>query len=93
MKKRAALLLLAVAILLALVGCHAPAVPTESQPPATPETAATKETPTPEPEPPPEPRGVPPPQPGTMPGNTAQARVTVLAHPLTYSSVTVEGEP
>ena len=42
MKKRAALLLLAVAILLALVGCHAPAVPTESQPPATPEPAATE---------------------------------------------------
>ena len=93
MKKRAALLLLAVAILLALVGCHAPAVPTESQPPATPEPAATEETPAPEPEPQPEPKEVPPPQPDTMPGNKAHARVTVMAHPLTYSSVTVDGEP
>ena len=81
MKKRAALLLLAVAILLALVGCHAPAVPTESQPPATPEPAATEETPAPEPEPQPEPKDVPPPQPDTMPGNKAHARVTVMAHP------------
>ena len=67
MKKRAALLLLAVAILLALVGCHAPAVPTEPQPPATPEPAATEEPPAPEPEPQPEPKEVPPPQPDTMP--------------------------
>ena len=93
MKKRAALLLLAVAILLALAGCHAPAVHTEPQPTATPEPAATEETPAPEPEPQPEPKEVPPPQPDTMPGNKAYARVTVMAHPLTYSSVTVDGEP
>lgn len=92
MKKRATLLLLAVAMLLALAGCHAPAVPTESQPAAIPEPAATEVTPDEE-EPRTEPREVPPPQPDTMPGNIAYARVTVMAHPLTYSSVTVDGEP
>lgn len=93
MKKRATLLLLAVTILLALAGCHAPAVPTESQPAATPEPAATEVTPEPEPEPPAEPKEVPPPQPDTMPGNMAYAKVIVEAYPLAYSSVTVDGEP
>lgn len=81
------LALAALLMTLLLAACQAPA---SSEPPAAPEPIVLPE-PDPALEPEPEPEPEPDPAPENIPPNAAGLRLTVLAHPFQYASVTVGG--